>query len=79
VTVTSSTLSGRFLIDKAEYPAYFGVQRGKKADDTSEEYKNVWNGFVYDFGVYQCSQAAGVANDFRNSCASGCWTYDFGN
>ena len=64
-------MTGVFQIDHADYKNYIAIRRTDNSPDT---FSNRWNGFLYDFHLYQTEYDSTTAIHFKTSCASACNT-----
>ena len=65
-------VDNKFLMDGTGFNAYIGASRS-----ATTTYADRWNGFVYDFHLYQLKHEISYTTLFAGGCTSGCYTFNF--
>ena len=62
-----------FYIDKTGYKTYIGLNR---YDNSPDSFDSLWNGFIYDFHIYQSHHTTANTNHAAtcNTCVS--WAFN---
>jgi hypothetical protein len=71
---SSDDTNDMFFVDNATYHSFIGAQR-----TAASAYDAFFDGFVYEFAVYQAAYSKTTMTEYATTCDAGCWTFTCAN